>query len=209
MTAKDGSTVKNRAYVSAVTYMSSPRAESLPQDYVWGMGARAIQSHIRHYPESITSPYFSPGIASTDGSGRFGHLLPNWFKRKSSNGAPQNGHAKAVADGNGNAPGAANSGWSGTKVYVHCGTAELLHDQDKVLAELMKREGVDVRLREVSLDAGTNRYDSADVVLIGRWRHTCWRVVQAEKADGGDQEGLARILANNIVTCFHRRLYMV
>jgi hypothetical protein len=40
---------------------------------------------------------------------------------------------------------------AGVKVYIQTGTAELLYSEDLDLARDMKREGVDVRLREVRL----------------------------------------------------------
>lgn len=34
-------------------------------------------------------------------------------------------------------------------MYIQTGTAELLYDEDRTLAEGMKKEGVDVRIREL------------------------------------------------------------
>ncbi len=46
----------------------------LPQDYVSPLGSRSVRTYIRHFPQSIATPYFSPSLPSIDGSPRFSHL---------------------------------------------------------------------------------------------------------------------------------------
>lgn len=45
-----------------------------PQDYPTAFGASGVQSHSRHFPSHLASPYFSPSLPAADGSQRFGHL---------------------------------------------------------------------------------------------------------------------------------------
>jgi len=43
-------------------------------DYPSALGDAATRSHTRHFPNSLSSPYFSPSLPSPDGSPRFAHL---------------------------------------------------------------------------------------------------------------------------------------
>lgn len=45
-----------------------------PYDYVSPLGSRSVRTYIRHFPQSIATPYFSPSLPSIDGSPRFSHL---------------------------------------------------------------------------------------------------------------------------------------
>ncbi|KAI5448890.1 hypothetical protein NCC49_006028 [Naganishia albida] len=57
-----------------MTFSGASCITNAKSDYPTAFGASGVQSHSRHFPSHLASPYFSPSLPAADGSPRFGHL---------------------------------------------------------------------------------------------------------------------------------------
>jgi hypothetical protein len=132
------------------------------------MGHNAIGAHTRHYPNHLTSPYFSPALPAPDGSKRFQHLVRD-KKRRGTKVYIQAGTAELLWD-----------------------QAKMLRDgmrEEGVDVELREvRFGVDMSSCRNGLT------DGQSLRSAGSWRHSRGDPLQPRETTQGDQGGFARVL---------------